>query len=315
MTTLSRLERWKENGTISDAQFDAIVPLVRKNLFSVFVELNGLLFLGVMFFIGGVGWTIQAYFASVGDAAIIAALTLLLVLSFYYCFSRGRPYSPDEVESPNIGFDYILYAGCLLIGLEFGYLETRFHLLQNFWDLYLLMSSVLFFALAYRFDNRLVLSLALSTLAGWFGLRISQFSFENAESLRAYALLYGGVVSSVGTFLYRLSIKKHFLETYLHVAANVMFVALLSGVVEADATSFYLAGLLALAAVSFVEGVRYRRFAFVAYAMTYGYIGTSFEVLRGRQVDSTFFLTYLVVSGSLIILAMILLARSVAREE
>ena len=131
MTTMSRLEQWKENGLITPAQFDAIAPLVRKDLFSVFIELNALLFLGVLSFIAGVGWTIQTYFVSLGDAAIISALTLLLCLSFYYCFSRGLPYSSGEVESPNSAFDYVLYAGCLLVGLELGYLETRFHLLQD----------------------------------------------------------------------------------------------------------------------------------------------------------------------------------------
>ena len=131
MTTIARLEQWKENGVITSAQFDAIAPLVRKDLLSVFIELNGLLYLGVLSFVAGVGWTIQVHFAGLGDAAIISALTLLFFLSFYYCFSRALPYSTKEVESPNMAFDYVLYSGCLVFALELGYLETRFHLLQD----------------------------------------------------------------------------------------------------------------------------------------------------------------------------------------
>ncbi len=309
MTTGERLDQWKKDGIITSAQFDAISPLVRKDLFSIFIELNGLLYLGVLSFVAGVGWTIQVYFANLGDAAIISALTLLFFLSFYYCFSRALPWSPEEVESPNMAFDYVLYAGCLVFALELGYLENRFHLLQDYWDFYLLFSSLLFFALAYRFDNRLVLSLALSTLAGWFGIRLSRFAFNYEESLRTYALAYGVIVAGMGAWLYRKVIKKHFIETYLHIAANVMFIALISGVADASGAWLYLAGLLVLGAIAIVEGIRFNRFTFVAYGTIYGYIGISIEVLRNTTIDSTFALSYLIISGSLVILSMILLAR------
>lgn len=61
----------------------------------------------------------------------------------------------------------VLYLGSLIWSVELAYLETRFHLLSGQWDLYLLATAGLFFFLAYRFDNRFVLSLGLSSLAGW----------------------------------------------------------------------------------------------------------------------------------------------------
>ena len=315
MKIVERLDQWKKNGAITGARLDAISPLVRKDLFSVFIELNGLLYLGVLSFVAGVGWTIQQYFANLGDAAIISALTLLFFLSLYDCFSRALPWSPQEVESPNMAFDYVLYAGCLVLALELGYLETRFHLLQDYWDFYLLFSSLLFFALAYRFDNRLVFSMALSTLAGWFGIRLSRFAFNYGESLRPYALAYGVIVAGMGGWLYRNGIKKHFIETSLHIAANIMFIALISGARDASGTWLYFAGLLGLAAVAIVGGVRLNRFAFVAYGTIHGYIGISIEVLRNSTIDSTFALSYLIISGSLVILSMILLARLFGRTD
>jgi hypothetical protein len=63
MTPLQHLEKWAENGSITNAQFDTIAPVVRKERFSVFVELNALLYLGVISFVAGLGWTIQTYFA------------------------------------------------------------------------------------------------------------------------------------------------------------------------------------------------------------------------------------------------------------
>ncbi len=314
MTILARLEQWKESGAITSLQFDAISELVRKDRFSVFVELNALFYLGVLSFVAGVAWVIQTYLSTLGDTAILSGLTLLLCLSFSYCFSRALPYSPDQMESPNPAFDYVLYLGCLLFAVELAYLETRFHLMQSEWDYYLLFSSVLFFGLAYRFDNRFVLSLALSTLAGWFGLRISRFAFSYGESLRPYALVYGVLVASIGIWLHRCGIKKHFTETYLHIASNVLFGALISGITVRESAWLYLMGLLGLAGIAIVEGVRFRRFAFVAYGVLYGYIGMSVRLLRDVRIDSTAALSYLIVSGMLVILSMILLARRFGSE-
>ncbi len=225
MKILDYLERWNSTGAITGAQYGAISALVRKDRFSVFVELNTLLYLGVVSFVAGVGWTIQTHFARLGDAAILSALTFAFCGSLYYCFSRSLPYAQGEVESSGFAFDYVLYLGCLVFGLELGYLEFRYHFLKENWDHYLLLSSFVYFALAYRFDNRFVLSLALSTLAAWFGLRLSRFPDLVGRSLRTYALLYGSLVAMAGIAFHRVGIKKHFLEAYLHVAANVLFVA------------------------------------------------------------------------------------------
>jgi hypothetical protein len=83
MTILQYLERWKTTGAITAAQHDAIAALARKDRFSVFVELNTLLYLGVLSFIAGAGWTIQTYFADLGDAAILSSLTIVFVASLY----------------------------------------------------------------------------------------------------------------------------------------------------------------------------------------------------------------------------------------
>ena len=315
MTTLTRLEQWKDAGIITGEQFDAITRVVRKDRFSIFFELNALLYLGVISIVAGVGWVIQAYFANVGDAVIISSLTLLLFSSFYYCFTSSMPYSTAQVQSPNLAFDYVLYGGCLLFGIEIAYIEERFHLLDASADLYLLGSALIFFALAYRFDNRLVLSLALSSLAAWFGIRLSQSPQRYGESLRPYAIAYGTIVASMGGLLHAAGVKKHFTETYLHIAANVTFAALVSGVFDESASWLYLVALLALAAVAIFQGVQFRRFAFLAYSIIYGYIGISAEVLRGRTMESPVALTYLIVSSIGVVGFIIFLARVFGREE
>jgi hypothetical protein len=311
VTTLERLEAWRQSGAILQDQYKKISALVRKERFSVFLELNVLLYLGVLSFVAGAGWTVRTYFANLGDAAIIIPLTILVCGFFYYCFSRVQPFSQLQVESPNLGFDYILYLGCLLFGVELAYLETRFHLLDSQWDYYLLFSALVFFASAYRFDNRFVLSLALSTLAAWFGIKTSRFELFELSGVRLPAIAYGVIVIAAGSYLHKAGIKKHFLETYLHIATNVLLAALVSGV-GSKVAWWYLPAALAGTAVSIWGGMRHRRFAFVAYGIIYGYIAISMQILDSRMGESLV-LTYFVVSGAMVLLGMILLARRIGR--
>jgi hypothetical protein len=314
MGILTRLEQWKSTGAISGAQYDAMSALARRDRVSVFVELNAMLYLGVVSCVAGVGWTLATYSVRLGDAAILSSLTGVFCWSLYYCFDRALPYSHSQVEHPSLAFDYVLYLGCLMFGLELGYLQSRFQIFQLDWDHSLLLASVVFFALAYRFDNRLVLSIALSSLAAWFGLRVSRFGLLPGGSLRAYALAYGGITAVAGTALYHAGVKKHFLEAYLHIAANVLFIALFSGVIDGGEWLFYLLALVALAGVAIAEGLRFRRFAFVVYGVVFGYAGISAWLLRNIR-SFTAFLAYFVVSGTIVIVGLVVLARRFGREE
>lgn len=313
MTTLDRLRDWKNAGTITDECHRVLAAMVGGERFSVFLELNALLYLGVLSLVGGLGWTFRTYVSDIGDVLILATLSLLVAGSLAYCFSRAAPFSREEVESPTAIFDYVLYFGCLTLSVELAYVEVRFELLQAAWDQYLLASAVVFMGLAYRFDNRLVLSLALSSLAGWFGLRVSALGGISLDSLRLSALVYGAVVATAGAVLHRQQIKPHLLETYLHIAAHVAFAALVTGIGGPFGTIF-LVMLMLLAAVAIERGVRSSRFAFVAYGVVYGYVGVSVQVLDGAESVSGV-LAYLAMTGTAVIVLLAVLARRFGREE
>jgi uncharacterized membrane protein YjjB (DUF3815 family) len=314
MTTLEALERWRLEGAITGEQYQSLAAIVRKDRFSVFLELNALLYLGVLAFVAGLGWTVREHFSQLGDAAIVIPLAAVFGACLYYCFSRARPYDPARVESPNFAFDYVLYLGCLVFGIELGFIEFRFQLLRGNWDLYLLASAVLYFVLAYRFDNRFVLSLALSTLAGWFGVRFTTLGFHIAGSLRGDALAYAGLTAVAGWWTRRADVKPHFLDTYLHVAVNAALGALLSGVLASQDRALWFIALLAASAVVIERGVKARRFVFVVYGVVYGYVGLSAQFLR-RVNDATTGFAYFIVSGAAVLIALVVLSRRFGRED
>src|SRR5271169_557403 len=104
MTILVRLERWKEQGAISPEQHAHLARLTREDPFSVFLELNILLYAGVLAFIAGLGWTVTTWSAQLGDVLILTLLSAILGGCFWYCFSR---------ENSGLVFDYVLYLGAL----------------------------------------------------------------------------------------------------------------------------------------------------------------------------------------------------------
>ena len=312
MTILARLELWKEQGAISTEQQAHLASLSRGEPFSLSLELNLLLYAGVLAFVAGLGWTISTWSRQLGDVLILTIISIILAASFWYCFSRVPAWSAAETAAPTPIFDYVLYLGCLVWCVELAYLETRFHVLSGQWDLYLLATALLFFFLAYRFDNRFVLSLALSSLAGWFGLKISHWPSHQDAAYRQYAVLYCLLVGIAGVILQRLKLKPHFLGTYLNIATNVLFWAILSGVFDSHDDGLWFGGLLIACAASLVWGLQRRQFAFVAYAAVYGYVGVSYMLLR-NALDATFTLAYFVVTAIAMIVVLVQIARRFGR--
>ena len=313
MTMLARLEQWKKQGTISPEQHARLVALSCGEPFSLFLELNVLLYAGVLAFVAGLGWTVTTWSQQLGDVVVLIILSTILAACFWYCFSRAPAWSAAETPAPSPVFDYVLYLGSLVWCVELAYLENRFHVLSGQWDLYLLATAVFFFFLAYRFDNRFVLSLALSSLAGWFGLTISHWPSHQDETYREYAVLYSLLVGGGGAILQRRGLKPHFFGTYLNIVANALFWALLSGVFERRSYGLWFLALLIACGASLAWGLTRRQFAFVAYSAVYGYVGVSWILLRGIH-EATFALSYFVITAVAMLMALVQIARRFGRS-
>jgi len=301
MNTAKLLRKLRYEKKLNSGQAELLLNLQERRIFSVLRELRFFLYIGILLIITGAGLTVKQYFINLGDAAIISALTLCFAAAFVYCFAQGRSYERGEVASPNIAFDYILFFGCAFYSMDVAYIETQYHLLGELWENYLLISVALFFFLAYRFDNRLVLSLALSTLAAWFGFTLSAHRFYFENYYRLYAIAYALIVFCCGVLLYRIDIKKHFLDIYLNFAAHFLCIALLSGVTEYKILSLYFpALLLACAALAFYS-VQVRKFLYVLYAVIYGYIGISIVIVDQIHRQTFFLFIYFIVTSMLVI--------------
>jgi Predicted membrane protein (DUF2157) len=303
-------------GILSGEQVTLLRRIYGRELFSVHWELRLLLYAGIVTLTTGAGLLIAKYFAAIGHLALLAAIALGCAGCFAYCLRRGGGFSAEMLPAPDAAYDYVLFLGCLLLGTFQGYLELRYQVLAQHWNWWLLGSGLFYLFCAHYFDNRLVLSLALSTLGAWLGVKTSLFTEIRWEAaLRGNALFFGAAVVAAGAAQVRLGWKRHFLPVHLHLGANILLAALVSGVDSRTRGLFYLAGLLAACAGSALYAQRARRFAFLLYAVLYGYLGVTIFVLQHARWDVEGILGYFLITAAVLVAALVAFHRRFRSAE
>jgi len=301
---------------LNDLENSEILRIYGRELFSVHWELRLLLYGGILILTTGLGLLVAKHFSSIGHLTLLAVISMGCVACFIYCLRHGGGFSPESLATPDASCDYVLLLGCLLLGTLQGYLELRYQLLAQYWNWWLLASALIYLLCAHYFDNRLVLSLALSTLGSWLGVKTSQLGtgFWD-DALRDNALFFGALVVAAGATQARLGWKRHFLPVHLHLGVNVLLAALVVGVGSRTDSSVYLAGLLLTGSGSAFYALRERSFAFLLYAVLYGYAGITIFVLDHCHLGSEGIILYFLVSAATLLTALVALHRRFRSAE
>ena len=301
---------------LNGAQASLLRQVYSRELFSVHWELRLLLYAGILLLTTGLGLLIAKHFASIGHLALLAAIALGCAGCFAYCFRRGGGFSAERLPTPNAGYDYVLFLGCLLLGTLQGYLEIHYQLLARHWSWWLLVSGLCYLLCAHYFDNRLVLTLALSTLGAWLGVQTSLLGGALWDViLRGNGLIFGALVVAAGVAQHRLGWKRHFLPVHLHLGVNLLLAALLAGVDSRPQGLYSLAGLLLVGGGSALYAQQSRSFAFLLYTVLYGYLGLAIFILPRTGWDLTGILTYLLVTAAALVSALVAFHRRFRSAE
>ena len=289
------LDGMTKSGAMAPALAERLKGLEAERPFSVRRELKALLYLGAILAAAGLAATVKKYFDLLGPGSVLGGLVAIFAAAVAYCFKRGGPFDRKLVPSPTLLFDYVLYIGCVAWGLAAAYAENRFHIFGGAWKAHFLISSALFTALAYRFDNRLALSLGVSSLAAWFGLELQSLYTSFFESHRTFGLTFGALAGLAAYVSAELDVKSHFQDVYGNFAGHFILAALLSGTVT-QGPSLYFAGLLAACGLTAAHAVRSRKYFYMVYAVLYGYAGVSSVFLRTIHETGTVLLYFMLSS-------------------
>jgi len=280
-------------GILTPAQADAVSAAERGEPFSLYREIHAFYYFGVPLIAAGMGLTLKDRLAQWGPFILLGGLSIGVLACAAYVARRGPDWSRDLVPAPCAAFDYVIFLGCLLLSLDVGYAESHYHWLGGEWRWHLLPLTAVFGAASYRYDNRLALSLALSSLATWLGLELNSFGLVFRDFHRTYALAFGVICATTGVLTRREGIKPHFLDVYLNFAAHFIGAALLSGVIEHRMRSVHFYLMAALCAATAVWALRSRRFLYLAYSVLYGYAAVTAVVVMGGGWNSEgFYLLY-----------------------
>ena len=312
MSLNSILDGMTGAGTMAQPLAERLKGLEAERPFSVHRELQALLYLGAILIAAGLAATVKAYFDLLGPWTIFGGLVAIFAASVAFCFKRGGGFDRGAVRPPTMFFDYVLYLGCVAWGLAAAYAETRFHLFGEAWKTHFLISSALFAVLAYRFDNRLVLSLGLCSLAAWFGLELQGLHFWSSEYYRFFGLVFGTLAALAAYVSVRADVKSHFQDIYGNFAGHFVLASLLSGTATSDPYLYFI-GLLAACGLTAAHAVRSRKFFYMVYAVFYGYLGVCFVFLRNVREIGIIFL-YFIVSSLCVGAGLFYLARRFKEE-
>lgn len=297
----------KQKGLIAPEDAEKIERFSARQPFSLHWELKTLLYLGVLLLNAGLGFIIYENIDSIGHAAIIALIGAISAGCFWYAIRHRRPFSLGEVESPTPYYDYILLLGCLTFLLMEGYWQYQYQIFGTRYGLATLIPMVLFFLLAYRFDNRGVLTMGITALASWLGVTVTTNELLmkndfNSSTIINTGIFLGALLMAVTFVGERYNVKKHFSLTYLNFGVHILMIACLAGMMLLELPVIYFPVLALAVGFCLWYARRQESFYFLLIALLYGYIGLTYLLFRILpDMDVTFYLLYFILSCVMII--------------
>lgn len=287
-----------EKGLLTKEQFELLYAIEKKTVVSVFYELRTVLYLGILLFTIGLGFLIYEHIGDLGHIIAMLLITFAIAICGFYIYKKALPYSNKEVIVPHIYFDYVLILGALLVITLFTYVQVYFDLLAIFLPWTSRISAVFFLLVAFRYDNRAILNMALTALAAALGLAISPVNWLSGEwelgsNVYFTGLFLGFVYFGIGEVLKHFKIKEHFRFTFQNLGLLLIYASCMVLLVDSDLdvgmgfVLFIVAGLLA------VYTWKTKDFLFFIYSCVSAYVGITFLLVTLLdEIDDLGFLLF-----------------------
>ena len=279
-------EHLHNKNAIDESSYQSIVSYFSAQKFSIHWELRSLLYIGITLFTSGLSVFIYNNIGELGHIALIILLFGACAASYWYIFKNALPFSNEQVNHTNPFYDYVVLLASLLLISAAGYIQFKYNLLGNFASFSALIISLILFATAFRFDNKGVLTLAISFHASFFGLVITPLQFlDNIENFAEQNLLH--VALGLGLLLYAyvfiinyLQLKIHFAIVLLNFAVNIFLIAALMGVFTQSFSGIYCLILLVGSIVSFFQAKHHQSFAIYLTLVLTNFTALSYFILK-----------------------------------
>jgi hypothetical protein len=313
---VTRLDREK---VLAPEQVRLFGRVARGELVSLSVAIHGLLYLSVVALTTGAGLFFKNEIENLGPVSIAVGVGVAAALSLAWVAHRSPPFSPHEVSSTHFAFDYVLALGALLAAADLGYVESQFSPLGESWAFHLLLVSLGYTALAFRFDSRTLFALSLTTFAAWRGVAATSMEravfgfFHDPDVVRLNALACGIAFVALGRVLGRRNLKAHFEPTATHLGWLLTLQAIAWGIGSGPMETPSRLALMAIGGGLAWFSWRGRRFALFVFGVLAAYLG--FMVALADAVEGDTAILFLAgLSAIALVFGLAAIHRRFARE-
>ena len=284
------VEELLQKNLISQSQNQEIKNYSALNIFSLHNELRFLIYLSVILFTGGIGILIYKNIDTIGHTIILALILILTGVCFYLSYKKSKGFSNNEVLFDNPMYDYLVLLGTILSCTFVGYLQFQYQTFGNFFGIASLVGSIIAFIVAYYFDNKSALSIAITGLAAYIGITITPKTLVENEVYSNPTLAYSGFALGIGLVLWTIystktNFKKHFNLVFLTFALHLSSICIIAGLLTKfgyqEVSYWYIFVPILVGSVYYFNKVSYQISAvsIFLFNVIYAYIG--FNIILG----------------------------------
>jgi len=253
-------------------------------IFSVHHELLFLVYLSILMLSTGIGILIYENIDAIGHTILIGLILLAATACFYFSFKKTPKYSNTETFFGNVLFNYVVLLGTLLSATFFGYLQFQYTPLGNSFALASLMTSLIGFAAAYRFDNRSALSVAITAIAATLGITVTPRAVMDLDVFENDVMFYTGVALGImliiwGEYSEKTDLKKHFVPLFYGFAQHLIGISCVAGMIG-DSWAIFLVISAASAAYFYRKSHQSESAALFVFTIVYAFIGCNIALVR-----------------------------------
>lgn len=284
----SKYKKLYENNLIEDTQFEFLDAIETNKIISVFNELRLMLYLGIILLSTGIGYFAYQNMGKFGHITCMILLLAGIIACFYYITKFASPYSNAEVSVNHLYYDYILILVSLLIIGLFSYIQVYFNLVHLLLNWSTLISAIILLFMAYRYDNRGLLSMGITAFSATFGIVISPVNWAKGEWLPTLNLYNTGIILGIAFVIIGLiselnKIKSHFRFTYQNTGLLIFFIASIAAIFDSNYSILYAFLLLISSSIVIYYSWNYKEFLFFLYSTISGYIALTYLIIKAIE--------------------------------
>lgn len=222
---------------ITEDQYNQIITYRSLNIFSLNAELKLFLYLSVLLFTSGIGILIYENINTIGHSILISLVLILTAICYYFCFKKAPKFQKEETQFESPVMEYIVLTANLLTCIFIAYLQLQYTTFGTNYGLATLIPTAIGLFSGYYFDNKNVLSLAITGLAAYIGLTVTpqsllQNDIYDTDSLSYAAIGLGTLLIAWNYYCSKINLKTHFALIFLTFALHLIGISCLNNMID-----------------------------------------------------------------------------------